>query len=200
MKKLCLLFLVPLLFSSAFAQDKILFIGDSLTAGYGIDKEKSYPVLVKKILKLRYKKDVKIINGSVSGSTTASALSRLKWFQRSKAKLLVLALGSNDGLRGINLKKSQENLAKTIEFAKKKDMEVVLAGMMLPPNYGKKYTNQFRAMYKSLASKYKITLIPFLLKDVAAKDELNISDGIHPNEKGHAIMAETVVKYLKDLI
>lgn len=185
---------------NSFSETKVLFVGDSLTEGFGIPKEKSYPYLVANILKEKDKKIIKVINGSVSGSTTASGISRLKWYQRSKPQILILALGANDGLRGIDLSSSRENLDKTIKYAKQQNIKVILAGMMMPPNYGPDYTEKFKQMYLELSKSNQVVLIPFLLEGVAAKSELNLPDGIHPNEKGHEVMAKNVVKYLRPLL
>jgi acyl-CoA thioesterase-1 len=178
----------------------VLFLGDSLTEGYGIDHEKSYPFLFKKIVKEKKKIEIKVINGGVSGSTTASGMARLRWFKRANPDIMLLALGANDGLRGIKIDASRSNLEKIIKKAEELKIKVVLAGMLLPVNYGENYRSEFEVMFKSLAKKYKLTLIPFLLEGIAAKKELNISDGIHPNEKGHEIMAKTVYKYLGPLL
>jgi acyl-CoA thioesterase-1 len=195
-----LLLILLFIASDIMAQSTILFVGDSLTAGYGIDKSKTYPVLVQKYLKNKLKKEVKIINGSVSGSTSASAISRIKWFMRANPNILVLALGSNDGLRGINLDQTKNNLNKAIKLALSKKMKVIVAGMMLPPNYGGQYTQKFKNLFLELKKENDIILIPFLLKDVAAVKNLNLSDGIHPNEKGHEIIANTVTPYLKQAL
>lgn len=179
---------------------KILFLGDSLTEGYGVAKEVAYPLVFKKLVKQRLDKEVDILNGSVSGSTTSSALSRLRWFIRQKPQMMFLALGANDGLRGISLEVSKKNLEETIELAQAHDIQVVLAGMLLPTNYGEDYRQGFEKMFADLAKKYKLTTIPFLLEGVATVKELNQADGIHPNEKGHEIMAETVFKKLEELL
>jgi acyl-CoA thioesterase I len=184
--------------SNAMAKT-ILFLGDSLTAGYGVEKEHSYPSLIeKKIqdLKLTHK----VINGGISGSTTASAISRLNWFEKLKPDVLFLALGANDGLRGLELTQTQKNLQQAIEWAKKNNMQVVLGGMELPPNYGEKYRQQFRTMYKELSQTNSVKLIPFMLEGVGGIKEHNIEDGIHPNQKGHQIVSETVWKVLKDYL
>lgn len=198
MAKILLLFIF-LSINSVFAQTKVLFIGDSLTEGYGISKENSYPELLKKLLLSKHGVKIEVVNGSVSGSTTASGLSRLKWFLRSKPEVLILALGANDGLRGIDLTSSKKNLAKIISLAKEKKMKVILAGMQMPPNYGADYTKKFRDMFTELKKEFDITLIPFLLEGVAAKKELNLSDGIHPNELGHKKMAENLLPYFRSL-
>ncbi|PIK15376.1 arylesterase [Halobacteriovorax sp. JY17] len=196
-KRIIILFLITT--CSIFADTKVLFIGDSLTEGYGIAKEKAYPYLLRDILEKKYSKKIEVINGSVSGSTTASGASRLKWFLRSKPEVLILALGANDGLRGIDLTSSKKNLAAIISMAKSKDMKVILAGMYMPPNYGRDYTKKFRDMFVELKKEYSVTLIPFLLEGVAAKKALNLSDGIHPNELGHKKMAENLLPYFRSL-
>ncbi len=180
-------------------EKRILFIGDSLTAGYGVDKDKSYVALIEKDLISKGKK-IKILNGSVTGSTTASGKSRLRFFLKAKPNILVLALGANDGLRGIQLKSSKKNLEEMIVLAKKNKMKVILAGMMLPPNYGPDYTKVFKEMYTDLEKRHQLISIPFLLEGVAANPKLNQEDGIHPNEKGHLVMKETVLKYLRPLL
>lgn len=179
---------------------EIVFLGDSLTAGYGIEKEKAYPQIVENKLKAKGK-DIKVLNGGVSGSTTAGGKSRLGWFlKKSNPDIMVLALGANDGLRGLKLSQSEKNLEEIINIAKKKNIKVLLAGMRLPPNYGKDYVEQFRSMYKKLKEKHNLKMIPFMLKDVGGRKELNIEDGIHPNEKGHEVIANTVIKYLEPLL
>ncbi len=198
MAKQIIIFIL-LCISTVHADTKVLFIGDSLTEGYGISKEKSYPYLLKDLLLSKHNTKVEVINGSVSGSTTASGLSRLKWFLRSKPEVLILALGANDGLRGIDLSSSKKNLASIIKLAQDKKMKVILAGMQMPPNYGADYTKKFRDMFIELKKDYNITLIPFLLEGVAAKKELNLSDGIHPNELGHKKMAENLLPYFRSL-
>lgn len=181
----------------AFSQEKIVFIGDSLTEGYGVEKQYAYPSLIQKLIdkdKLNYK----VINGGISGSTTASGMSRMKWFIKTKMKIVVLALGANDGLRGIKVEESEKNLSETIEFAQKNKVKVILAGVQIPPNYGKEYTEKFKSIYPKLAKKYNVPLIPFIIEGVAGKREFNISDGIHPNKEGHKIVSQTVYKVLKE--
>lgn len=178
---------------------KILFLGDSLTEGYGVSKKSGYPMVAKEFLEKKGLK-VEVLNGSVSGSTTASSASRLKWFLKSKPDLLFLALGANDGLRGIKVEESQKNLAKTIEMAKAAGIKIVLAGMMVPPNYGPEYGKKFKQMYPDLSKKYGIYHLPFLLKDVAGEEKLNQEDGIHPNELGHVKMGEHVGEFLYKIL
>jgi acyl-CoA thioesterase-1 len=191
-----LFFVIP----AGYASTKIVFIGDSLTEGYGVSPELTYPALIEKKLKEGNLKDVQVLNSSISGSTTASAASRLKWHLKdptqTKSTVLVLALGANDGLRGLNLNQTRKNLSQAIQDAKSAGILVILAGMKIPPNYGKKYTAEFERLFADLAKEHEITLIPFLLQDVGGAPHLNQADGIHPNEKGHARMAETVFPFI----
>jgi acyl-CoA thioesterase I len=180
----------------AVADTRILFLGDSITAGYGIEKEKAYPALVGSAMAEKGFNDIQIINAGISGSTSASAMSRLKWYSRIQPHVLVLALGGNDGLRGISVESMKSNLEKTIQFALAKGMKVILAGMQMPPNYGERYTTDFRKVYRVLASSYPITFMPFLLEDVGGKPELNLPDGIHPTPEGHRLIAAKLLPYL----
>ncbi len=184
-----------------YAQLHVLFMGDSLTEGYGITREKAFPWLVKqKLEEGAVDFPVKITNGSVSGSTSANAPARLKWFLKSKPDILILALGANDGLRGIDVAASSKNLADTIALAKEHNVRVVLTGMLMPPNYGEEYRNKFESMYHKLQKKYELDFIPFLLEGVAGDKTLNQADGIHPNEAGHHVMADNVLKVLLPIL
>ncbi|WP_413559583.1 arylesterase [Bdellovibrio sp. HCB209] len=187
-----------LLFSSlSFAQKKLIVLGDSITEGYGVSKEAAYPALFEKKLHDSGKKEWTIVNAGVSGSTTASGISRMKWLFKSKPDVVFLALGANDGLRGLKVEESQKNLATAIEYAQKEKVEVILGGLYMPPNYGKDYTDKFKKMYEDLAKKYKLTFIPFILDKVAGNPKYNLADGIHPNEEGHKIIADTIFNALK---
>jgi acyl-CoA thioesterase-1 len=184
---------------------KILFLGDSLTEGYGVSKEKSYPTLVIQqmndyFLQRRMAKRVAALYGGVSGSTSSSALSRLRWFLKANPRVLFLAMGANDGLRGLPPSEMEKNLDATIVAAKNAGMIVVLAGMKLPPNYGKKNGAEFEAVFSRLAKKYDLKFIPFLLANVGGEAALNIEDGVHPNEKGHAKIAAMVAPVLENIL
>ncbi len=174
----------------------VLFLGDSLTEGYGVPKSKAFPTLVINKLK-KDKPNITMLNGSVSGSTSASAVSRVKWFSKVNPKILFLSLGANDALRGIDIKETQKNLDAAVSLAQAKGMTVVIAGMQAPPNYGAEYSKGFSAIFKKIAKKFKLIYIPFLLDKVAGEKEYNQNDGIHPNEKGHEMMSETILPYLK---
>ncbi len=192
-------FILPLLlFSSlSFAQKKLVVLGDSLTEGYGVAKEAAYPAVLEKKLHEAGKKDWTVINAGVSGSTTASAVSRMKWLFKSKPDALLLVLGANDGLRGLKIDASEKNLSEAIEYAQAQKVRVILGGLYMPPNYGKAYTDQFKKMYESLAKKYKLTFIPFVLDKVGGNPKYNLADGIHPNEEGHKIIADNIFQVLK---
>lgn len=187
---------LSLLNLSEAATTRILFLGDSLSEGQGLDEEQSFPRVVERNLKAR-KYDVEVINGGVSGSTSASGLGRLKWHLQKPVDILVLELGANDGLRGLKLSETQKNLKAIITYAKSKKIKVLLLGLLMPPNYGKKYTADFENMYKNIGRDEKIPFLPFLLKKVAGVAELNLADGIHPNAKGHEIVAAEVTTFLE---
>lgn len=197
--KISFVLIVSFLTTYTKAEVQMLFIGDSLTAGYGIAKEKAFPSLIAEKFKEK-KLDVKILNGGVSGSTSASVESRLRWYLKAKPNILFLAIGANDGLRGVKASATKENIKKTIELALSNKIEVILAGMKLPPNYGKDYIMEFEEIYPSLAKKYKLTYLPFLLEGVAANTKFNQEDGIHPNEQGHQIVANHVFDIVYEVV
>ncbi len=198
MKKILLITLICILNIAYAKENRILFLGDSLTEGLGVDKQKAYPKLVENLIKEKLKKSIEVINGGVSGSTTSDGLNRLKWYLRKKPSLIFIALGANDGLRGLNLKKSQENLEEIILYAKKSNAKVLLAGMLIPPNYGLEYAKDFKTMYQKIKIEHNLRLMPFLLEGVAGQESLNQADGIHPNEKGHEIIAKNVFEFIKE--
>jgi len=177
----------------------ILFFGDSLTAGYGLsDTNDAFPALIQaKIDSLDL--DYTVVNSGVSGETTAGGRSRLAWVLKQHIDIFVLELGANDGLRGVPLQETRENLQAIIDTVQQKspDVTIILAGMELPPNMGPDYTTAFRTIFSDLASKNKLAFIPFILKDVGGIAELNQADGIHPTVKGHQIVANTVWNVLQ---
>lgn len=191
------LFLVLFLFmtSTVFGQT-ILFLGDSLTEGYRLSKDEAYPALIEKTLKKTHK-DIKVINAGVAGATTASGMKRLDWYLKAKPDIMVLALGANDGLRGMKVTETEKNLSSVIEKARDRGIDVILAGMKMPTNMGEPYRTQFENIFPKLAKKYSVKLIPFLLEGVGGVPEHNLPDGIHPNPKGHEVMAKTVLKVLE---
>lgn len=198
---LCLIVL-PL--QSTSAQDnthQILFFGDSITAGLGIQKEHAFPALIQqKIDSLGWNFNVR--NGGLSGETSAGGLRRIDWMLQNEVDIFVLELGGNDALRGIDLESTRQNLQQIIDKVKQTypEARIILAGMQVPPNLGTDYTRQFKNMYPALAQKNDVVLIPFLLEGVGGSDTRMQSDGIHPNEKGHEIMAQTVWDKLKPIL
>lgn len=177
----------------------ILFFGDSLTAGYQLEASEAYPAVIQqKLDSLGY--DYEVVNAGLSGDTTASGKSRLDWVLKQDADIFVLELGANDGLRGIPLSETRQNLKDIIEMvrAKNADTKIILAGMQIPPNMGQDYTSEFRSIFPELAEQYKVELIPFLLDGVAGNPELNLNDGIHPTAEGYKIVADNVWEVLED--
>ncbi len=169
----------------------ILAFGDSLTAGYGLSPTESYPTLLQARLDERGYR-YRVVNAGVSGDTTAGGRRRLDWSLEGPVKLMILALGGNDGLRGQPVAELKANLAAMIELAQGRGVRVVLAGMEAPPNLGPEYTRGFRSVYGDLARQYRIPLIPFLLEGVGGRPELNQPDGIHPNVEGEKLLLENV--------
>ncbi|MDA9767515.1 arylesterase [Candidatus Pelagibacter sp.] len=182
------------------AIENVILFGDSLMAGYGLPQEKHIAIVLQKNLNdSGY--DLGIIDGSVSGSTSASGLNRVEWsLSQPEIDLMILGLGANDMLRGISPIETKKNLEKIIQSAKLKNIEIILAGMIAPSTHGASYKKKFDNIYPSLAKKYELNLIPFLLKGVALKPELNQDDGMHPNEKGTIILSDTLTKSIISFI
>jgi acyl-CoA thioesterase-1 len=179
----------------------VLFLGDSLTAGYGLDPETAYPALVQEMIEAAGL-PFKAINAGVSGDTTAGGGRRLKWSLRRPVDVLVLALGANDGLRGFNLEATRGNLRRIVIDVREAypTAVIILAGMKVPPNMGPEYSREFESIFTDLAASGNLTLIPFLLEGVATIPELNQSDGIHPNPAGHKVVAKTVWGFLRPVL
>ena len=193
----------PVMENQATASEgpRIVFLGDSITAAYGLPEEQGYVHL----LQTRFDSlgiPAGLVNAGVSGDTSTGGLNRLDWVLSGGVDILVLELGGNDGLRGIDLTLTRRNLGAIIEQTRavNPDVRIVLAGMQVPPNLGTVYTAEFSGMYPSLADEYDTELIPFLLEDVALVDGRMQNDGIHPTASGHAIMAETTWSALKPLV
>ena len=175
----------------------ILCFGNSLTEGYGLKPEESYPSLLQNridSLGLNYR----VVNAGISGETTAGGKGRLGWVLKNKVDIFILELGANDGIRGIQIKETKRNLQSIIDTVQLKipDVKIVLAGMQIPPNLGEKYTQEFKAIFPALAEENSVHLIPFLLQDVAGEIELNQEDGIHPTAEGTKLVLENVWKVL----
>ena len=199
--KTMLLLLIFIFQTTVLAANKtLLILGDSLTEGYGVSQSAAFPALIGERLK-KEKINWTVKSAGSSGSTSASGLERIKWLSKAKPDLVLLLLGSNDGLRGIKPEDTEKNLNATVAWAKDNKIEIILGQLYMPPNYGKDYTKKFENVFKNVATKNKIPLAGFLLNDVAGKSDLNQTDGIHPNEKGHKIVAEniykSIIQYLK---
>jgi acyl-CoA thioesterase-1 len=175
---------------------RIVIIGDSITEGYGVSRDQAYPALIQKSAD-NDKKKWQVINAGISGSTSASAVSRINWHLKNPPGAIVLALGANDGLRGNDPADLEKNLVEAIELCQAQGVKVVLAGMKMPPNYGKDYKQKFESIYPRISKRFKVPLLTFLLDGVAGQSGLNLADGIHPNEKGHAIIAAKLYPFLK---
>lgn len=190
-----------LFFQATPAPKVILFFGDSITAGYGLSPEEAFPALVEKKLNKTDKK-VKVVNAGLSGETSAGGLSRIDWILRQPVDIFVLELGGNDGLRGLPLDQTRKNLQGIIDKVKGKypNCKIVLAGMMVPPNMGKEYTDDFMRVFPELATKNKATLIPFILDGVGGIEKLNQADGIHPNVEGHQIISNKIAPVFEKLL
>lgn len=196
-----LVFLLPLAIYGQEQPKRILFFGDSITAGNGIQKENAFPALIQqKIDSLDW--NFKAVNAGLSGETSAGGLRRVDWMLKQPVSVFVLELGGNDGLRGIDLDVTKENLQKIIDKVESKypDARIVIAGMQVPPNLGPEYTEKFKTMYPELAQKNDAALIPFLLEGVGRNPEMMQGDGIHPNAKGHKVVSEIVWDTLKPIL
>ena len=181
--------------------EKILFFGDSITAGYGLNPDRAFPALIQKqidSLGLNYT----VVNAGLSGETSAGGLRRVDWVLQQGVDIFVLELGGNDGLRGLNLQQTKANLQGIVDKVKATYPQslIVLAGMEVPPNLGANYTLEFREMYVELAQENEVLFIPFILEGVGGVPELNLPDQIHPNEEGHRKVAQHVWGYLVDVL
>ncbi|MEP0004526.1 MAG: arylesterase [Balneola sp.] len=203
-KRHSIIILFSLLMSmNIYSQEKksILFFGDSISAGYGIQPQQAFPAVIQdKIdsLGLNYE----VINGGLSGETSAGGLRRINWVLQRDIDIMILELGGNDGLRGIDLSSTKDNLQQIIDRAKAKnpEIEIIIAGMQVPPNLGTDYTKEFQDLYPELAEKNNLTLIPLILDKVGGRDEFMQPDQIHPNVLGHKVVAETVWDYLYKIL
>ena len=181
------------------ARARIVALGDSLTAGYGLVESQSYPALLQQRLESDGY-DFEVVNAGVSGDTTAGGLRRLDWALDGKVRVLIVALGGNDGLRGLSVAQMKENLTTIVRRAKEKGIVVILAGMEAPPNFGQEYATAFRQTFREVALEERVMFIPFLLQNVAGRPELNQGDGIHPNVQGATVVADTVWGVLRPVL
>lgn len=187
--------------SAASGTPAILVVGDSLSAEYGIRRGSGWVALLEQRLKENGKAHWHIANASISGDTTSGGLSRLPdALARTKPKVVILELGSNDALRGFNLDSSRNNLREMIHLSRQAGAQVLLVGMMLPPNYGRKYTQQFHQLYEDLAHEEKVALVPFLLDGIATDPSMFQDDRLHPNEKAQPILLDNVWAALRPLL
>lgn len=206
MRKLLILFYILLFFpllTQSQDEDKktILFFGDSITAGLGVEPNQAFPALIQQkidSLGLNYE----VINAGLSGETSAGGLRRIDWVLQRDIDIMILELGGNDGLRGIEISSTKENLQQIIDKAKAKnpEMKIIIAGMQVPPNLGQDYAEEFHDIFPELAQENDLPLIPFILDGVGGEPELNQPDGIHPTAKGHIIVAENVWEVLEEIV
>ena len=174
---------------------KIVAVGDSLTAGYGLDESKSYPALLEKKLKSDGF-NVEVINAGVSAETSSGTRSRIDWILTMDPDIVILETGANDGLRGIDPLVVEKNIREILEILKRKEIVTILSGMKMVWNLGPVYVRQFNGVYPKLEREFEVVFFPFFLEDVAMKRELNLGDGLHPNENGYEIITENVYPYV----
>lgn len=198
---LSLAFMLAFLTAAAPAPGTVLFLGDSITAGYGLDLEQAYPALIQERID-RSGLNFRVINAGQSGDTSAGGLGRIDWLLKNKIDVLVLELGGNDGLRGLPVEVTSKNLQAIIDRARERypQIRIVVAGMKVPPNMGAEYGRDFEAMFGALARKNKAALIPFVLEGVGGVRQLNLPDGVHPTAQGHEIVADNVWKVLEPVL
>jgi acyl-CoA thioesterase I len=179
----------------------ILFLGDSITAGYGLDPDQAFPALIQEKIAAKGW-NFKVVNAGQSGDTSAGGLNRLDWLLKNRVDILILELGANDGLRGLPPETTQKNLQAIIDRTKGKypETKVIVAGMKVPPNMGGNYGRKFEALFGELAKKNQAVFIPFVLEGVGGSRELNLADGVHPTAKGHEIVAANVWKVLEPIL
>lgn len=198
-----ILFFLLLLSTMNMTEDRktILIFGDSIAAGYGLEPSQAFPAIIQQKIDsagLNYE----VINGGLSGETSAGGLRRIDWVLQRKVDIMILELGGNDGLRGIDLSSTRQNLQNIINkaLAKNPEMKIIIAGMQVPPNLGVDYTREFQDLYPSLAEENNLPLIPMILDEVGGYDEYMQPDQIHPNAKGHEIVAQTIWEMLYPII
>lgn len=178
---------------------RVVFLGDSLTAGLGVDGDEAFPAVVTRQLAAEGL-PVRMVNAGVSGDTTAGGVSRLDWILRQAPDVIVVGLGANDGLRALNLAEMEANLRQIITRARAAGAEVLLLGMKMPPSHGPEYAERFGAIFPRLARELAVPLVPFLLTGVAGDPKLNQADGIHPDAAGQALVAQNVLPLLRPLV
>jgi acyl-CoA thioesterase-1 len=185
--------------SAGTARPRVVFLGDSLTAGLGVSPAEAYPgVLERRMHDAGL--DYEVVNAGVSGDTSAGALRRVDWSLEGDVRVLVVAIGANDGLRGLPADALRQNLDAIVAAAERRHVAVLLAGMEAPPNFGEAYTREFRTVYRDVARSRRVRFLPFLLDGVAGRPALNQADGIHPNAEGHRLVADLVWRELEPML
>jgi acyl-CoA thioesterase-1 len=181
------------------ARPRVVVLGDSLAAGLGLPTDESFPsILQSKIDEVGY--DFEVVNAGVSGDTSAGGLRRLDWALDGDVRVLIIALGANDGLRGLSVDEMRKNLSQIVERARERRIAVLLAGMEAPPNFGPAYTAGFRQAYRDVAAQQEVVFVPFLLDGVAGQASLNQRDGIHPNAEGARLVADHLWPRLQPML
>ena len=194
-----LVLLLPVTAAAAPSGRVIVTLGDSLTAGFGVAPDEAFPALIAERLR-REGYDYQVVNAGVSGDTSAGGLRRVDWVLRARPEIVIVALGANDGLRGQSVSAMRGNLEQIVRRLQAAGARVLLAGMLMPPNYGETFTREFSAAYRDVARRTGVPLVPFLLDGVAADPALNLADGIHPNARGHRVIAERMWPHLRPLL
>lgn len=184
---------------SADSAPLVVFLGDSLTAGRGLAEEEAYPARVGERLAAEGL-PARVVNAGVSGDTSAGGLARVDWVLRLDPDVVVVELGPNDGLRGLPLDATEDNLRRIVGRIRAAGVQVLLVGLQIPPNYGPDYAGRFRDLYPRLAEELNLPLVPFLLEGVGGEPDLNLPDGLHPNAEGHRRLAANVLPYLRPLV
>ena len=200
-RALFFLLLLSMLAAATRQDGVILFLGDSITAGNGLELAQAFPALIQEKIKAKSWR-FKVVNAGQSGDTSAGALDRLDWLLKNRVEVLVLELGGNDGLRGLPVEGTRKNLQSIIDRTKEKypEAKIIIAGMKVPPNMGREYGDKFEAVFADLAKRNKAPLIPFVLEGVGGVPALNLPDGIHPTAKGQQIVAANVWKTLEPVL
>ncbi len=189
-----------LIFSTVSQAKSIVVLGDSISANYGFDVQHGWVTLMQQKIKSNHP-EYTMHNASISGDTTAGGLARLEsLLKQYQPEIVILELGANDGLRGMSLKAMRQNLSAIIQQSQQSGAKVLLLSMRIPSNYGKRYTNMFYSTYEDVAKKHNISVVPFILKDVALKKSHMQNDGLHPNEKAQPIIANHIAPYLLPLL
>jgi acyl-CoA thioesterase-1 len=181
------------------SRPRVVFLGDSITAGLGVSPAEAYPGILERRMH-DAGLDYEVVNAGVSGDTSAGALRRVDWSLEGDARVLVVAIGGNDGLRGLPASALKQNLDAIIAAAERRHVAVLLAGMEAPPNFGEAYTREFRTAYRDVARRRRVRFLPFILDGVAGRPALNQADGIHPNAEGHRLVADLVWRELEPML